>query len=414
MKQFKKQLLELLRIQAPSGKEALVRNYLQPKLGLLVDRMFVDKVGNLLAEKKCGDGSGATVMLSAHMDSVKNIVPSRHVIERDGRVFASKGVLGADDRAGIAAIMTVLRNIDKIDFNGNIKVAFTISEEIGCVGSSAMETEWYKDVNLAVVVDRRGSRDIVTGCGSPWNFCSKEVGKFFEDCSALLGMDWKAVGGGVSDAMTFSTNGVHSVNLSAGYYNEHTEQEYMVISETQDTINLILQAFALINGFYKTFGEIPARYSYSYSYDYGNYGKKGWSDAVAWGEGEESLFANDNYEKVIYEQEGNRYGNVTVSDIQGYFSIYQKGNDTYKDNDVWMTRGDFNDMVDAYLATRGLPTMQAMLKAKASVKKADVKKAGTPAGKQKSTALSLTKGSSVKAQKASSNTGSKELADLPY
>jgi hypothetical protein len=369
MKNYREQLIELLKIEAPSGEEHKVRAYLEPHLIELVDTMFVDEAGNLLAEKKVGDGVGATVMLSAHMDSVRNIVKGRKIIEKDGVLTASKGVLGADDRAGIAIIMSVLRNIEKIDFSGNIKIAFTVSEEIGCVGSSAMDANWYKDVNLAVVVDRRGNRDIVTGCGSPWNFCSEAVGKFLEDCSGLQGMDWKAVGGGVSDAMTFSSNGVHSVNLSAGYRNEHTEKEYMVIKDGQDTINLMLQAFALINGFYTTFGEVPKGYSRNEWYGSS-------STASYWNDLDYSTGETKWHEETIWEQDENRFGNVSLTDMGGYMSIFQQGNDTYGNQEIWMESSEFSEMVDAYLSKQGLPTVKAMKQMKARMDR-DAKKAVT-------------------------------------
>jgi putative aminopeptidase FrvX len=382
MKNFRKQLIDLLTIQAPSGQEHKVRNYLQPHLAKLVDNMFVDKKGNLLAEKKFGDGNGATIMLSAHMDSVRDVRQGRKIIEKDGILTASKGVLGADDRAGIAIIMTVLRNLQKIDFSGNVKIAFCVEEEIGCVGSDAMDKEWYKDVNLAIVVDRRGNRDIVTGCGSPWNFCSKAVGTFLEDCSALLGMDWKAVGGGVSDAMTFSGNGVHSVNLSAGYRNEHTEKESMNIKEGMDTINLILQAFALVNGFYTGFGEVPAGYSSRNDYydskwvnyrDEEDYWTGKSSGAVtATTAGSSSKYFDD---ELIFETKDGTYGDVSLSDIGGYMSIFQDGNKKYANQEIWMARGDFDAMVNAYLKTKGFPDMSAMLTAKARVAKEKAAKA---------------------------------------
>ncbi|MEL0642581.1 hypothetical protein V6260_18530, partial [Pseudoalteromonas aliena] len=87
-----------------------------------------------------------------------------------------------------------------------------------------IDPDWYKDVDLAIVVDRRSNRDIVAGCGMA--FCSDAVGYFMEDVSKMADMDWKCVEGGISDAMVFAENGINSINLSAGYMNEHTANEY--------------------------------------------------------------------------------------------------------------------------------------------------------------------------------------------
>lgn len=280
MKTMRKQLIKLLSIHGVSGDETNVRNYLKPILKHSMDTVLVDDYGNLLGEKKIGNGKGATVLLSAHMDTVRNVLKERELIEDNGIISSDKGALGADDRAGITVILTVLRNLEShTGFNGTLKIAFSREEEIGCVGSGKINPKWYSDVDLAIVVDRRGNRDIVVGNYS-MPFCSNEVGRFLEDVSVLSGMDWQCVEGGISDAMTFAENGINSVNLSVGYRNEHTDKEYVVLDDMADTVRLIMQAFAVINTFYDTFGEVPeTENEWIQGYDYKKYSKHfGYSD----------------------------------------------------------------------------------------------------------------------------------------
>src|SRR5205085_3510548 len=254
-KKMHKQFIKLLKIHGVSGQEQNVRSYLEKVLPNFMDEVVVDTYGNLLATKKIGNGKGATVLLSAHMDTVKCVLADRNVLENNGVITSSKGALGADDRGGIAIILEVLRNVEKLSFEGTLKIAFSREEEIGCVGASKIDPKWYEGVDLAIVVDRRGNRDIVVGCFEA--FCSDEVGHFMENCSALQGMDWKCVEGGISDATQFSAKGVNSVNLSAGYMNEHTEREFAVFSDMCDTVRLILQVFGVINDHCHKFGEVP-------------------------------------------------------------------------------------------------------------------------------------------------------------
>ncbi|MGV4321268.1 M20/M25/M40 family metallo-hydrolase [Bacillus mojavensis] len=255
MKKLKDQLMELLSIYAPSKEEAPVTKYVVPILKMNEFSVNIDDYGNVLAEKKMGTGDGATVLLSAHMDTVFNVYPDRELLDDGDIIISSKGALGADDRAGIAIILTVLRNFDQISFDGIIKIAFSKEEEIGCVGAKKIDPEWYKDVDLAIVVDRRGNSDIVVGCMDA--FCSDTVGTFVEECAKMSDMNWNAVEGGISDAMIFSGNGINSINLSAGYYNEHTEREYVCIEDMKRTIQLIMQIFAVINHHYADFGKVP-------------------------------------------------------------------------------------------------------------------------------------------------------------
>lgn len=311
MKKMKKQLINLLNIHATSGNEAPVRKYLKPILTNLMDVVKVDSYGNLLAEKKCGNGNGATVLLSAHMDTVKGVLADRKlIITEDGIIMSNKGALGADDRAGIAIILTVLRNLNKLNFNGTIKVAFSREEEIGCVGASKIDPNWYKDVDLAIVVDRRGNRDIVVGCCG-MAFCSDSVGYFMEDVAKLVDMpDWKCVEGGISDAIVFAEHGINSINLSAGYMNEHTANEYVSLKDMRNTVRLILQTIAVINQFYKTFGLVPNENKWVKSWYY-----KGYYN-----------YYEDSFEgEYVWAEESDLNGDVYIYDV-GADIVIQQGN----------------------------------------------------------------------------------------
>jgi putative aminopeptidase FrvX len=353
MKHFKQELFELLTIQATSGQEEKVVKYLKPVLETLCNNVFEDAYGNLLAEKIVGDGKGATVVLSAHMDTVDPLPKGRKVLfNNDTQCFtSSKGILGADDRAGIAIILAVLRNIDKTSFTGTIKVCFSREEEIGCVGADNIPVKFYEDAALAIVVDRRGHRDIVTGCGVMHGFCSKEVSSFLEDCSGLLDMNWKACPGGVSDALSFSSNGIHAVNLSAGYNHEHTSKEYVNITHSRDTVNLILQAFSSINSQYHKFGEVPKARQYTYSTP-----SKGLS--TNWGDELDTYDMQAEYDangSVNFYDKRDTFGNVYAASISGYVSIYQDSpdDDRTKANEVFMDEANFRNMIDQYCLVTG-------------------------------------------------------------
>ena len=258
MKIMKQQLMDLLNIHSPSGEEKPVRDYLHPILEELMDNVYIDDYGNLLATKVCGTGEGATIMLSAHMDTVSSVLHTKSVVENGDIITAEENctstVLGADDKAGIAIALTVLRYIPDA-FNGTIKIAFSKEEEIGCIGADNIDVSFYDDVDLAIAIDRKGKRDIVVG--HQLAFCSDNVGVFVEQVSSLIKMDYKCVEGGVSDAMIFSGNGINSINLSAGYDNEHTNQEQVSFNAMIDTTNLIVHIIAQINNYYIGFGSVP-------------------------------------------------------------------------------------------------------------------------------------------------------------
>ncbi|TVY08370.1 M20/M25/M40 family metallo-hydrolase [Paenibacillus cremeus] len=239
MEYFKKSLVELLSIQGVSGNEKNVARYVTSKLAENQFLVQVDNYGNVLAERSFGIGS--VILLSAHMDTVDSFAPERKLLWQGDMLRSSEGILGADDRAGIAIILEVIRRINMgEEFNGTIKVAFTCEEEIGRVGSSQISREWLHGVDTAIVADRRNRRDIVTSCR--WMaFCPEEIGLFWEQVGKQIGVtDWKACQGGISDAVTYAQHGLPSVNLSCGYKYEHTDFEELHVPSALDTVDLIV------------------------------------------------------------------------------------------------------------------------------------------------------------------------------
>lgn len=256
---IKERLIELLNIHAISGYEKPVRDYLEPILTDIMDETIIDDYGNLLGILKVGAGNGATVLLSAHMDTVAGVRKDKIVLESSGIVRAeladgSKTLLGADDRAGIAIALEVLKSIPN-SFNGTIKVAFTKEEEIGCIGVEHIDMTFLDDIDIAIIIDRKSNRDIVVG--NEMAFCSDAVGNFFEQVSAGLEMDWKCVRGGISDATSLSTRGINSVNISAGYQNEHTVNEFVSIHNMMETVKLISHSLESVNDYHLGFGDVP-------------------------------------------------------------------------------------------------------------------------------------------------------------
>jgi len=98
-------------------------------------------------------GTGTPLLFSAHLDTVspgKNISP---VIE--GGVIRSNGetVLGADDKAGVAAVMEALTAVVESNVkNRPIELLFTICEETGLLGSKHADYSMIESRD-AVVLD---------------------------------------------------------------------------------------------------------------------------------------------------------------------------------------------------------------------------------------------------------------------
>ena len=168
------------------------------------------------------------ILLIAHMDTVHKEVPRFFIYTKNNNKLSSPQGLGGDDRCGIYMILEIIKEID-------CSVLFVEDEEIGCVGSMKFVID-YEDkkiklptFNYLVEFDRRNANDAVY-----YDLDNKEFEKFITDSS---GGHFKTALGTCSDISEIApVLEVAAVNLSCGYYKEHTFETYVMISEMKTNI----------------------------------------------------------------------------------------------------------------------------------------------------------------------------------
>jgi tripeptide aminopeptidase len=172
--------LELVRINSPSGFEAECGRYCASALedlGFVVrfdDSASVtgSDTGNLIAELR-GDRPGV-LALSAHLDCVE---PCRGVepIVEDG-VVRSNGatILGADDKAGLAAALETFRRlVESGEPRPTLKALFSVQEELGLVGAKELDRH-DASCDLCLVLDAEGLPGaIVTAAPTHYTFAAE-------------------------------------------------------------------------------------------------------------------------------------------------------------------------------------------------------------------------------------------------
>lgn len=155
-----KEFFELVRIKCSTRQERQVADVLKARLQELGLEVVEDNVGekiggncgNVIGFKQGTVTNAPTLMLSAHMDCVEpcgGIEPQLI----DG-VITSVGdtILGADDKAGVVAILEALRLVKEQNIShGSIQVVFTVAEEGGLNGAKAIDPSLLKaDVGYAL------------------------------------------------------------------------------------------------------------------------------------------------------------------------------------------------------------------------------------------------------------------------
>lgn len=128
----------LVQIDNPSGSE---QQMAQAVIGMLREiglHPLQDAKGNVIARVS---GEGEPLLLSAHLDSVAPASGKRPVI--DGGVVRSSGdtVLGADDLAGVSAILEAVRSVREAGKpHRAAEIVFSVEEEVGLNG--ARDLDW--------------------------------------------------------------------------------------------------------------------------------------------------------------------------------------------------------------------------------------------------------------------------------
>ena len=98
------------------------------------------------------------VALVAHLDTVFPYLPENIYYDRVKNVMWSSDGLGADDRAGVYAIVQILK------YGYRPTIIFTTDEEKGCVGAGILSEQIKTaptELKYIIQLDRRGSNDCV-------------------------------------------------------------------------------------------------------------------------------------------------------------------------------------------------------------------------------------------------------------
>jgi hypothetical protein len=227
------------------------------------------------------EGGNENIMFSCHSDTVHRSGGRQQVLYDPHlkHFFKADGMpLGADDGVGV----WLMRNMVKAGVPGFY--VFHQGEEIGGQGSSYIaeyEQEVLKKIDIAIAFDRRGTKDIITHQAGG-RCCSD---RFAADMAKLLGNGYVACSGGIfTDTANYTSHVSECTNLSVGYYNEHTQNEYLDVSHAENLLAALLAADwsklkayrdpatteSLYDSYYKTYGvktKIDKKESKRVSYD---------------------------------------------------------------------------------------------------------------------------------------------------
>ncbi|TCP31805.1 tripeptide aminopeptidase [Scopulibacillus darangshiensis] len=179
------EFMELVQIDSETGHEEAISKVLKEKfqaLGVKVEEdQAREKTGHGANNLICtleGRAEADTIYFTSHMDTVvpgKNIKPS---IQGDYIVSDGSTILGADDKAGLAAMFEAIKVLKEKDIpHGTIQFIITVGEESGLVGAKALDDNLLK-AKFGYALDSDGPvGDIITAAPTQAKLIVKIFGK---------------------------------------------------------------------------------------------------------------------------------------------------------------------------------------------------------------------------------------------
>ena len=165
------------------------------------------------------------ICLCAHIDTVFTKLPHTFYYDQEKTVLWSPQGLGADDRAGNYAIIELLEKGYKPS------IILTDLEERGGIGAETLIKKYpeypFEECKALIQLDRQGSNDAVY-----YECDNQDFEKLITSYNFIT--DW----GTFTDISIIAPKwGIAAVNISVGYYDEHTIAETLNMRELHNTIS---------------------------------------------------------------------------------------------------------------------------------------------------------------------------------
>lgn len=215
----------ILETKRPTNDPDLCRRF----TSLLLDRLKIhhdiDSHNNIFVE--IGE---STTCFTSHTDTVDNKTGKNVLIQENGYLKVSGGgVLGADCGTGMYIMMRmILAEVPGL-------YVFFSTEEQGRIGSQKFEMPAH--INRCISFDRKGTNNLIT-TQSGEKGCSDEFANHF---IAHFNLPFvKDPTGSYTDSYTFFDTVPECINLSVGYYYQHTKSECQDVQFAEDMVRACL------------------------------------------------------------------------------------------------------------------------------------------------------------------------------
>jgi len=237
-------LIEVLSVPTHSRNEKLMIEYLQKVLTQKGYEHYTDSHGNIYVTK--GQSKHFPCFV-AHTDTVHRVNLNLQVLQtesvEDGVMLTGidkktgkPSGIGGDDKCGVFLALEMLDTLP------NVKAAFFVSEEIGCKGSMYADPKFFENVGYVIQYDSPGGDSMsLTLMG---RFLFNQKSEFADKVTGLIKehgiVDW-AYHPYTDVWQIMEKFNIACLNLAAGYYRYHTDEEFVVVNDVQNGFELGLK-----------------------------------------------------------------------------------------------------------------------------------------------------------------------------
>jgi len=211
--------------------------YIAQKLAEMDCEYIIDGNGNIIVYK----GAPPYPCICSHLDTVHEIhndfqIKSnyKHGFTKIYALSEGKQVgIGGDDKCGVFSCLTALKFMD------NVMVVFFSKEEAGTIGADNIDLDLFDGVQYLIEPDRKGSGDWINSY-----FGCESVSKEFDLAAKpiLQEFGYKEAQGIYTDIMMiYDKLQLSAVNISCGYYNAHTDNEFINYSEFINSLTFLFK-----------------------------------------------------------------------------------------------------------------------------------------------------------------------------
>jgi tripeptide aminopeptidase len=229
-------LYNVMNVQSASYSSERMERFIRRRIKKLGLQYELDNYGNIYVTKGKADLYPTMV---CHVDTVHEINDNAIVQKADNKLYAfdtktmTQYGIGGDDKVGIYVTLQLLEHFK------TFKAVFFKDEEVGCVGSAKANFDFFNDSTIVLQCDRQGNTDFVNNIAATQLYDQT----LQKDIKAIL--DYyhrKETTGGLTDVLKIADNNpVMVANMSCGYFNPHTDTEYIDIEDVYQTTLMCAQ-----------------------------------------------------------------------------------------------------------------------------------------------------------------------------